>query len=179
MKRIMTTIVAAALAAGLGASAASAAPPAQNSVASSAGAGQMSGVKALIQDARLQGMKAALKLTPDQQKYWDPFESAVRDSFTQRNEMMRSTRQAIATDNPVQLLDTLSDDASRGAAQMKKVADAAKPLYENLNPSQKHAFGPLLLTLRGNPMKAAGRQQRLQQQLMQRWAQDNNANDGD
>lgn len=73
MKRIVT----AALVAGLGASAATAAPPAQNSAAASAaGVGQMSAVKALIQDARLQGMKAALKLTPDQQKYWDPFETA-------------------------------------------------------------------------------------------------------
>lgn len=95
--------------------------------------------------------------------------------------MMGSTRQAIAKDNPVQLLDTLSDDASRGAAQMKKVADAAKPLYENLSPSQKQAFGPLLLTLRDNPMRATERQRRVQQQLMQRWAQSegNNVNDGD
>ncbi|MBU6463941.1 MAG: Spy/CpxP family protein refolding chaperone [Bradyrhizobium sp.] len=179
MKRIMTAIAVASLAAALGAGATVAAPMAQNSAAASAaGVDQMAGVKALIQDARLQGMKAALKLTPDQQKYWDPFETAVRDSFKQRNEMMGSTRQAIAKDNPVQLLDTLSDDASRGAAQMKQVADAAKPLWENLDPSQRQAFGPLLLTLRSNPMKTARRQQRVTQQLMQRWAQ-SQGNNGD
>jgi hypothetical protein len=179
MKRIMTTIAAASLAAGLGAGAAGAAPAAQNSATTSAAeAGQMAGVKAVIQDARLLGMKAALKLTPDQQKYWGPFETAVRDGFTQRNEIMGSIRQAIAKDNPVQLLDTLSNDASRGAAQMKRVADAAKPLYESLDPSQKQTFGPLLLTLRGNPMTAARRQQRVQQQLMQRWAQ-SEGNNGD
>jgi LTXXQ motif family protein len=177
MKRIMTTIAAASLATGLGAGAAVAAPTAQSSASASpaAGAGQMAGVRAVIQDARLEGMKAALKLTPDQQKYWDPFEAAVRDSYTQRNQIMGTTREAIAKDDPVQLLNTLSDDASQGAAQMKKVADAAKPLYDSLNPTQKQAFGPLLLTLRDSPMMAAQRQQRVRQLLMRRWAQ----SDGD
>jgi hypothetical protein len=172
-KRIITTIVAGSLAAGLGAGAVAAAPMTQDSATGSpaAGASQMAGVRAVIQDARLQGMKAALKLTPDQEKYWTPFETAVRDSYAARGQIMGSTRQAIAKDDPVQLLDKLSDDASQGAAQIKKVSEAAKPLYDSLNPSQKRTFGPLLLTLRGNPMAAARRMQRVRQVLMQRWAQ--------
>jgi hypothetical protein len=152
---------------------------AQNNATSSpaAGADQMASVRAVLQDARLEGMKAALKLTPDQEKYWTPFETAVRDSFALRGQIMGSTDQAITKDNPVQLLDKLSDDASQGAAQTKKVADAARPLYDSLNPSQKRTFGPLLLTLRVNPMAAAMRAQRVQQKLLQRWAQSEGNNE--
>ncbi len=180
MKRIITTIVATSLAAGFGAGAAAAVPTAQNSPNSSpaAGVGRMAGARAVIQDARLEGMKAALKLTPDQEKYWTPFETAVRDSYALRNQVRGSTRQAIAKDDPVQLLDKLSDDASRRAAQLKKVEDAAKPLYDSLNPSQKQTFGPLILTLRGNPMAAARQAQRVRQLLMQRWAQSQGNNGG-
>jgi len=60
---------------------------------------------------------------------------------------------------------------------MKKVVDAAKPLYDSLDPSQKRTFGPLLLTLRGNPMAAARREQHVRRLLMQRWAQ-SEGNDG-
>ena len=173
MKPIITTIVAASLASSLCAGAATAATTTQNSATDSpaAGVGQMAGVRAVIRDARLEGMKAALKLTPDQEKYWTAFETAVRDSYALRSQVMGSTRQAIAKDDPVQLLDKLSTDASQGAAQIKKVADAAKPLYDSLNASQKRVFGPLLLTLRGNPMTAARREQHVRELLMRRWAQ--------
>lgn len=180
MKRIVTTIVAGSLAVSLGAGMAVAAPAAQNSAAGSpaAATGQMSGVRAVIRDARLEGMKAALKLTPDQEKYWTAFETAVRDGYALRGRIKGETRQAITKDDPVQLLEKLSDDASQGAAQMKKVADAAKPLYDSLNPSQKRTFGPLLLTLRGNPMSGARRAERVRQQLMRRWAQAEGNNGG-
>jgi LTXXQ motif family protein len=172
MKSLITTIVAGSLAVSLGAGAAAAAPTAQNSATGSpaAGTGQMAGVRAVIQDARIEGMKAALKLTPDQERYWTPFQAALRDSYKLHNQIRGSTRQAIATDDPVQLLDKLSGDASQGAAQIKKVADAAKPLYDSLNPDQKRTFGPLLLTLRSNPMATATRAQHVRQMLMQRWA---------
>src|SRR5208337_5390238 len=47
-------------------------------------------------DAKLGGLKAGLKLTPDQEKLWGPFEAAVRDlaemhmhHMMDRMEMMR------------------------------------------------------------------------------------------
>lgn len=172
MKGIMTTIMATSLALSLGAGAAAAAPPAQEPAAgsSAAGAGQMARVKAVIQNARLDGMKAVLKLTPDQEKYWASFQAAVSGSYALRNQTTASTRQAIATDDPAQLLDKLADNASKGAAQMKKVAEAAKPLYDSLDPAQRQAFGPLLLTLSTNPTTAATRARRLRHLLMQRWS---------
>ena len=37
-------------------------------------------------DANLAGMKAGLKLTPDQEKLWGPFETVVRDAAKTRME---------------------------------------------------------------------------------------------
>ena len=41
-------------------------------------------------DAKLAGLKAGLKLTPDQEKLWEPFEAAVRDAAKMRMEHMRA-----------------------------------------------------------------------------------------
>ena len=42
-----------------------------------------------IVDAKLAGMKAGLDLTPDQEKLWSPFESAVKDAAKARMDAMR------------------------------------------------------------------------------------------
>ena len=39
-------------------------------------------------DASLAGLKAGLKLTPDQEKLWPPFEAAVRDATKLRMDQM-------------------------------------------------------------------------------------------
>src|SRR6516225_2216471 len=39
-------------------------------------------------DAKLAGLKAGLKLTPDQEKLWGPFEAAVRKAADMRMEHM-------------------------------------------------------------------------------------------
>jgi hypothetical protein len=174
MRKIMTLVVAGSLAASLSAGAAAA----QNAAVGSpdVGAGQSADVRAALQDARIQGMRAALKLTPDQEKYWNPFETSVRDSLALRAQIIGTTGQAIAKDDPVELMDKVADSTSQRAAQTKKVAEAARPLYDSLNPAQKRTFGPLLLTLLANPMAAANQALRVGQQLMQRWTQseDNN-----
>ena len=41
-------------------------------------------------DAKLAGLKAGLKLTPDQEKLWPPFEAAVRDAAKMRMEQMKA-----------------------------------------------------------------------------------------
>jgi flagellar hook-length control protein FliK len=100
----------------------------------------------LVLDAKLAGMKAALKLNPDQEKLWGPFETAVRDSAKDRMENMQKMvemRKQKEQVSPVDLLDTWSNDLSQAAGDMKKVADAAKPLYASLSETQKHDFGML------------------------------------
>jgi hypothetical protein len=99
-----------------------------------------------VLDAKLTGMKAGLKLSPDQEKLWGPFENAVRDGAKSRMDAMQAmmeTREQGERMSPVDHLDAMADRLSKAAADVKKIADAAKPLYASLDDSQKHSFGTL------------------------------------
>ena len=99
-----------------------------------------------VLDAKLSGMKAGLGLTADQEKLWAPFEAAVKDAAKSRidaiGEMMRMRSQGERL-SPVDHLEAMADRLSQGATNIKKIADAAKPLYDGLDESQKHRFGML------------------------------------
>jgi len=107
-------------------------------------------------DAKLGGLKAGLRLTPDQEKLWAPFESAVRDAARMRMEhmqgMMDRMEEMRHMDNdmgmeegeamsPVDRLDRMASRLTQAGAALQKVADAAKPLYASLDDSQKRIFG--------------------------------------
>jgi hypothetical protein len=97
-------------------------------------------------DAKLAGMKAGLGLTADQEKLWSPFESAVKDADKSRMDAIQLMMQMRAEGermSPIDHLDAMADRLSQGAANIKKIADAAKPLYDALDESQKHKFGML------------------------------------
>ncbi len=99
-----------------------------------------------ILDAKLAGMKAGLELTPDQEKLWGPFDAAVKDAAKARMDAMREMMQSRSQGermSPVDHLEAMADRMSQGAADVKKIADAAKPLYASLDDSQKHKFGML------------------------------------
>lgn len=116
-------------------------------------------------DAKLAGLKAGLRLTSDQDKLWPPFELAVRDAAKlhmdqmksmmdrmQMREMMRSTNnsedmtgaeaagQAVS---PIDRLEAMGQRMTERGAAIKKVADAAKPLYASLDDAQKRQFALL------------------------------------
>lgn len=97
-------------------------------------------------DAKLAGMKAGLRLTADQEKLWSPFESAVKDADKSRMDAMRQMMQTRAQRermSPIDHLEALAERLSQGATNVKKVAEATKPLYDSLDESQKHKFGML------------------------------------
>jgi len=116
-------------------------------------------------DAKLAGLKAGLKLTPDQEKLWPPFEAAVRDAAKMRMERMKAMMQRLQTMqdtkeqkqdanekdmaqagqavSPVDRLETLAKHMSERGAALEKVVDAAKPLYASLDDTQKRLFGLL------------------------------------
>ena len=111
------------------------------------GAGEMRG---FMLDAHLAGMKAALNLTPDQEKTWAPFESAVRDAAKARADERRAMREQFRDErpSPIQRMTMMSDRLGKASTQIKAIADAAKPLYDGLDDTQKRHFGPLLVSLR-------------------------------
>ena len=90
-------------------------------------------------------MKAGLKLTPDQEKLWPAVEAAVRDFAKMRidranarmNAEKDSSSDAQKPDDPVARLRERADRLAAGAAVLKRIADAADPLYKTLDDGQK------------------------------------------
>ncbi len=106
--------------------------------------------RAAFTDARIAAVKAGLKLTPDQEKLWPPVEAAVRDFAKLRidraNARMNAERDSQDQQKPNDPLARLRDRAdtmAATAAAMKKVADAADPLYKTLDDGQKRRLAIL------------------------------------
>ena len=65
---------------------------------------------------------------------------------------MRARREEKDSDerpSPIARLNEISDHLAKASAEFKKIADAAKPLFDSLDETQKRHFGPLLRSLRG------------------------------
>src|SRR5260370_10492185 len=106
--------------------------------------------RAAFTDARIAAVKAGLKLTPDQEKLWPPVETAVRDFAKLRidraNARMnaeRDSQDAQKPDDPVARLRQRADNMATSAAALKKIADAADPLYKTLDDGQKRRLAIL------------------------------------
>ena len=119
--------------------------------------------RAAFTDARIAGLKAGLKLTAEQEKHWPAFETAMRDLAKQRAdrmnamaERMAARREARRSDNAPPVPDAIgrlrqgADALTTQADALKKLADAADPLYQSLDDGQKRRFG-LLLRVGGRP----------------------------
>ncbi len=112
--------------------------------------------RAAFADARIAAVHAGLKLTPDQEKLWPPVESAVREFTKLRidranarmNAQKDSAGDAQKSDDPVARLRQRAENMAASAAAMKKIADAADPLYKTLDDGQKRR---LAMLTRGGP----------------------------
>ena len=94
-------------------------------------------------DARIAALHAGLKLNAEQEKNWPALETALRDLAKQRTERFAERANAKPDDQQRDPIERLAKRAqaleSRGAA-LKKLADAAAPLYKSLDEGQKHRF---------------------------------------
>jgi len=106
--------------------------------------------RAALVDARIAAVHAGLKLSADQEKLWPPVESAVRDFAKLRidraNARMKAMGDAQAqerSDDPVARLRERADNMATSAAALKKIADAADPLYKTLDEGQKRRLAIL------------------------------------
>jgi hypothetical protein len=98
--------------------------------------------RAAFADARIAAVHAGLKLTPDQEKLWPPVEAAVRDLVKIRLDRANARMKAREDDtqkqeDPVARLRERADNMAASAAALKKIADAADPLYKTLDDGQK------------------------------------------
>jgi LTXXQ motif family protein len=102
--------------------------------------------RAAFTDARIAAVHAGLKLNADQEKLWPPVETAVRDFAKLRmeraNARMNAQDQQQSVD-PVTRLRERADNMAASAAALKKIADAADPLYKTLDDGQKRRLAIL------------------------------------
>lgn len=106
--------------------------------------------RAALADARIAAVKTGLKLTPDQEKLWPPVEAAVRDFAKLRADRANARMQARqnsdagqARPDPMTRLRDRADRMAETAAALKKIADAADPLYKTLDEGQKRRLAVL------------------------------------
>jgi len=119
--------------------------------------------RAAFLDAKIASVKAGLKLTADQEKLWPPVETAVRDFAKQRmaqanaraserdarraeqDQKGQDGKPAVAdqTRDPVARLRERADRMAETATGLKKIADAADPLYKTLDDGQKRRLSML------------------------------------
>src|ERR1700730_13144672 len=114
--------------------------------------------RAAFTDARIAAVHAGLKLNADQEKLWPPVEAAVRDFAKLRIDRANARIKAQdnaqdnasgqqAPDDPIARLRERADNMAASSAALKKIADAADPLYKTLDEGQKRRL--TLLTHRG------------------------------
>ena len=106
--------------------------------------------RAAFTDARIAAVKAGLKLNPDQEKLWPPVEAAIKDFAKLRldraNARMNPPKDDSSQpkpDDPVARLRDRAETMAATAGAMKKIADAADPLYKTLDDGQKRRLAVL------------------------------------
>jgi hypothetical protein len=97
---------------------------------------------AAFSDARIAGIHAGLKLTAEQEKNWPAVEAALRDLAKQRSDRFAARasadKPADLPKDPIERLARRADMMTQTGTALKKLADAAGPLYKSLDDSQKH-----------------------------------------
>jgi LTXXQ motif family protein len=107
-------------------------------------------------DMQINLVKAALQLTPEQEKYWPAIEDAIRAAAQNRQariaavgkrlaELRQNPIEILQTSDPVDALQRRADSLAQRSADLKKLADAWQPLYASLVPDQKKRMASLTL----------------------------------
>ena len=101
--------------------------------------------------ARVARIKADLRLTPDQDKNWGGFESGARDIAKANADRMLAYRDQREKDKgQIDVIEAMRRESkflSDRAADRKKLADAAAPVYNSLDDGQKRRFANELVGL--------------------------------
>ena len=102
-------------------------------------------------------MKAALQLTPDQQKLWPAVESAIRARAEDRKARLAKIAETVGKrvdENPVEVmrnrdpiafLQRRAEALAQRSADLDKLAEAWQPLYKTLSPEQRQRMAALAI----------------------------------
>ena len=110
-----------------------------------------------LTDLRIDLVKAALQLTPDQTKYWPPVENAIRARAEDRKarfakiaETMgkradESSVEVMSNRDPIAFLQRRAEALAQRSADLNKLAEAWQPLYKTLSPDQRQRMAALAI----------------------------------
>ena len=104
----------------------------------------------ILTDARIGMVKAALQLTPEQQKFWPPIEEAIRARAEGRFHRIAQLKALVDRAgqrefNPIELMRGRAEALAQRGANLKRLADAWQPLYQTLNADQKQRMRVLAM----------------------------------
>ena len=107
------------------------------------GAAQPTADLKALTEMRVGIVKAALQLTPDQEKYWPAIEDAIRGRAKNRQARLERIAELhekgsiLGDGSPVELMQRRADRLIQRGTDLKKLADAWEPLYKTLSDDQK------------------------------------------
>jgi len=108
-----------------------------------------------LTEARIKIVKAALQLTPDQEKLWPAVENAIRTRSQDRQARLaraedraeqlrdRGIEESLRDRDPVDFLNQRADALAQRSTDLKNLANAWGPLYKTLSPEQRARMGLL------------------------------------
>jgi hypothetical protein len=108
-----------------------------------------------LTDLRIDLVKSALQLTPDQQKLWPAVESAVRSNAKDRQARLAKVAETVGkradessveimrNRDPIAFLQRRSQALAQRSADLNKLAEAWEPLYKTLSPEQRQRMAAL------------------------------------
>ena len=108
-----------------------------------------------LTDMRIDLVKAALQLTPEQEKLWPRVESAIRSNVEDRRARVAKVRETVGrradessaeimkNRDPIAFLQRRSEALAQRSADLDKLAEAWQPLYKTLSPEQRQRMGAL------------------------------------
>jgi nitrous oxide reductase accessory protein NosL len=122
-----------------------------------------------LTDMRVDLVKAALQMTPEQEKLWPPVESAIRARAEDRKARIakiqetvgrrvdESRADAMRNRDPIAFLQQRSEALAQRSADLDKLAEAWQPLYKTLNPEQRQRMAALAIFVIRDMSNAADR----------------------
>ena len=108
-----------------------------------------------LTDMRIDLVKAALQLTPEQEKLWPAVESAIRQGADDRKARLAKVQETVGkrveqnsvenmrNRDPIAFLQRRSEALAQRSADLDKLAEAWQPLYKTLSPEQRKRMGAL------------------------------------
>ena len=110
-----------------------------------------------VTDLRIDLVKAALQLTPEQQKLWPPVEGAIRARAEDRKARLakigetvgmrvdQNSVEVMRNRDPIAFLQRRSQALAQRSADLDKLAEAWQPLYNTFSPEQRQRMGGLAI----------------------------------